>query len=160
MFAGTVEDLKLFMSELLIRDTFDSWEVVEARAETFYELSINGRIKRSFFDDETEVPRDFVTWKEIKDVFYRMIRGKRLPGLFRLVLCKEMTETERILRECGHSECEGSRLLLNIRYGDGRCVLTSGVSHKSFTMDRSLEQTWEAELRQFMKQKGIAIQEQ
>ena len=42
MFSGTVEELKLFMSVLLRGELFDSWEVTEAKVETFFELSVNG----------------------------------------------------------------------------------------------------------------------
>ena len=50
MFSGTVEELKPFMAVLLKGDLFDSWEVTEAKVETFFELSVNGRLKKDFFD--------------------------------------------------------------------------------------------------------------
>lgn len=158
MFSGTIEDLKSFMSALLIGDTFDSWEVVEAKAETFFELSVNGRIRKSFFDNEDDVIREFVVWKEIKDFFYRMIKGKRLPGLFRIVLCAEEQATEEFLKKCGADTSEkGSRLLLNIRYSNGECSVTGGVSHQTFSLDKTLEQAWDQELQRILKEKGIIV---
>ena len=158
MFAGKVEDLKAFMSALLIGESFDSWEVVEAKAETFFELSVNGRVKKSFFDAEDEITREFVSWKEIKELFYRMIKGKRLPGLLRIVLCADMEKTEELRKNSGADALEqGSRLLLNIRYSNGECIVTGGVSHQSFSLDKSLEQAWDKELQDILKNKGIVV---
>ena len=39
MVSGTIEELKSFMSLLLKGELFDSWEVIEAKVETFFETT-------------------------------------------------------------------------------------------------------------------------
>ena len=98
MFSGTVEELKSFMAVLLRGELFDSWEVTEAKVETFFELSVNGRLKKDFFEETETVNRDFVKWGEVKEIFFQTIKGKRLPGMLRIVLAADREWTERILK--------------------------------------------------------------
>lgn len=155
MFAGTVENLKQFMSALFGSDLLDSWEVVEAKAETFFELSVNGRLKKNFFDSGDEPARDFATWNEVKDFFYQMIKGKRLPGLFLLVLSPEEKIAAKVFGEAGKNPGEQARLMLNVRYANGECRITGGVAYREFTMDKALDEAWEKALREFLTKKGI-----
>ncbi len=161
MFSGTVEELKSFMALLLRGELFDSWEVTEAKVETFFELSVNGRLKKDFFEEPETVNRDFAKWGEIKEIFFQAIKGKRLPGMLRIVLAADREWTEQILRECGKEKEEaGASLYLNIRYSSTGCQLVSGVSHVGFTMDKSLDSAWDAALQNFLKQNGIIVSTQ
>lgn len=158
MFSGTVEDLKSFMSVLLRGELFDAWEVTEAKVETFCELSVNGRLKKDFFEEPDNLGRDFAKWGEIKEIFFQAIKGKRLPGMLRIVLAAEKERTGRILRECGKEKEEaGAVLYLNIRYSANGCQVISGVSHVGFTLDKSLEYAWDTELQSFLKENKIAV---
>lgn len=158
MFSGTVEELKPFMAVLLKGDLFDAWEVTEAKVETFFELSVNGRLKKDFFDEPENVNRDFAKWGEVKEIFFQAIKGKRLPGMFRVVLAAEGDRTEQILRDCGREREEaGAVLYLNIRYTANGCQVVSGVSHAGFTMDKTLEYAWDAALQDFLKKNGIVV---
>ena len=158
MFSGTVEELKPFMAVLLKGDLFDSWEVTEAKVETFFELSVNGRLKKDFFEEPDQVEREFARWGEVKELFFQAIKGKRLPGMLRVILAAEKERTEKLLAECGkEQEEQGAVLYLNIRYSANGCQLTGGVSHKGFTMDKTLEHAWDAALGQFLKGNGIIV---
>ena len=161
MFSGTIEELKSFMALLLRGELFDSWEVTEAKVETFFELSVNGRLKKDFFEESDTVTRDFAKWGEIKEIFFQAIKGKRLPGMLRIVLAAEKDWTERILKECGKAQEEaGATLYLNIRYSVSGCQVVSGVSHVGFTMDKTLDSAWDAALQEFLKKNGIIVSTQ
>ena len=158
MFAGTIEELKPFMTVLLKGELFDNWEVTEAKVETFFELSVNGRLKKDFFEEPSEVHREFAKWGEVKEIFFQAIKGKRLPGMFRVVLAAEQEWTEQILRDCGREKEEaGAVLYLNLRYTTSGCQVVSGVSHAGFTMDKTLEYAWDATLQDFLKKNGIIV---
>ena len=158
MFSGTIEDLKSFMSVLLRGELFDAWEVTEAKVETFFELSVNGRLKKDFFEKPDKIERKYARWGEIREIFFQAIKGKRLPGMLRIVLSAEKEWTERIVKECGQEQEEaGAVLYLNIRYSANGCQLVSGVSHAGFTMDKSLEYAWDTELQKFLKENNIAV---
>ncbi len=161
MFAGTVEDLKSFMALLLRGELFDSWEVVEAKVETFFELSVNGRLKKDFFDEQEALQRDFAKWGEVKEIFFQAIKGKRLPGMLRIVLAADRAWTERILNECGRTKEEaGASLYLNVRYSANGCQVVSGVSHTGFTLDKTLDSAWDTEIQEFFKKSGIVVSTQ
>lgn len=158
MFSGNVEELKPFMAILLKGELFDDWEIKEARVETFFELSVNGRLKKDFFEEPENITREFARWGEVKEIFFLTVKGKRLPGMFFVVLAARKEWTEKILRECGKEKEEaGAVLYLNIRYAAGRCRLAGGVSHTGFTMDKTLEYAWDKALQDFLKRNGIAV---
>lgn len=160
MFSATVEELKNFMTVLLRGTVFDTWEVSEARVETFFELSVNGRLKKDFFEEET-AGREFIYWGEVKDIFFQTVRGKRLPGLLRIVLAADGKWTGKILAECGKEKEEaGAVLYLNIRYTANGCQLVSGVSHPGFTMDKTLDAAWDKVLLDYLKENGIVVSTQ
>jgi len=161
MYSGTIEELKTFMALLLRGELFDTWEVTEAKVETFFELSVNGRLKKDFFEEPVEPHRDFVKWGEIKDLFFQAIKGKRLPGMLRIVLAADREWTERIVRECGKEKEEaGAALFLNIRYTAAGCQVISGVSHVGFTLDKTLDNAWDGALQEFFKRNGIIVSTQ
>lgn len=158
MFSGNVEELKTFMAVLLKGELFDNWEVTEAKVETFFELSVNGRLKKDFFEEPEQIAGEFARWGELKEIFFQAVKGKRLPGMLCVVLAAEKEWTGQILRECGRENEEaGAVLYLNIRYAAGSCRLISGVSHKGFTLDKTLEYAWDKELQNFLKEKKIAV---
>ena len=158
MFSGTVEELKAFMAVLLRGELFDAWEVTEAKVETFFELSVNGRLKKDFFEEPEAVRRDFVRWGEIKEIFFQAVKGKRLPGMLRIVLAADKEWTEQILKECGKAQEEaGASLYLNIRYSANGCQVVSGVSHVGFTLDKTLDNAWDVALLEFFKRNGITV---
>lgn len=158
MFSGNVEELKTFMAVLLKGELFDNWEVTEAKVETFFELSVNGRLKKDFFEEPEQIAGEFARWGELKEIFFQAVKGKRLPGMLCVVLAAEKEWTGQILRECGRENEEaGAVLYLNIRYTAGSCRLISGVSHKGFTLDKTLEYAWDKALQNFLKEKEIAV---
>ena len=161
MFSGTVEDLKSFMALLLRGELFDAWEVTEAKVETFFELSVNGRLKKDFFKEPDTVQREFAKWGEVKEIFFQAVKGKRLPGMLRIVLAADRERTKQILKECGKEQEEaGASLYLNIRYSASGCQVISGVSHAGFTMDKTLDLAWDAALQEYFKKNGIAVSTQ
>ena len=158
MFSGTVEELKSFMALLLRGELFDTWEVTEAKVETFFELSVNGRLKKDFFEEPETVRRDFARWGEVKEIFFQAIKGRRLPGMLRIVLAADRTWADRILEECGKAKEEaGASLYLNIRYSAGGCQVISGVSHAGFTLDKTLDAAWDTALQEFFKKNEIVV---
>lgn len=156
MFAGKNLELKKFMGALLAGKLFDSWQLKEAKAETFFELSVNGRLRKEFSEELGGEKREFALWGEIRELFYSAIKGKRLPGLLFLVLAADDERKSKVLRECGKEQEEaGAALYLNIRYTAEGCMLTAGVSHVGFTMDKSLDMAWDQEIERFLKENDI-----
>ena len=139
-----IEELGKFMSMLLAGDTFDTWEVMEAKAETFCEFKVNGKINREFFDtEEKESLQEYAKWQDVKPLFYQAIKGKKLPLAFSVVLLLPKTQ-----------EQDGKRFL-NIRYTKQGCVLTTGYAQQTFSLDKTTEQEWDVLAGEWLKEKGI-----
>lgn len=139
-----IEELGKFMSMLLSGDTFDTWEVIEAKADTFCEVRLSGKIKKDFFDtEERETLPEYAKWQDVKPLFYQAIKGKKLPLAFSVVLLLPNKE-----------EQEGNRFL-NIRYTKQGCVITTGYSQQTFSMDKTAEQAWDILAGEWLKEKGI-----
>ena len=54
MLAIKINDIKTFMNQLLIGDTFDAFPMAEASIAAFSTFSIDGRINKDFFDTDTQ----------------------------------------------------------------------------------------------------------
>ena len=58
MLALKINDVKSFMNQLLIGDTFDSFSLVEASITTFSNFTIDGKIHKDFFDTDFQISTD------------------------------------------------------------------------------------------------------
>ena len=48
-----IKDVKNFMNQLLIGQTFDDFSLVEASITTFCSFTIDGKLHRDFFDSDS-----------------------------------------------------------------------------------------------------------
>ena len=90
----------------------------------------------------------------------RFRRGKKAPASFQFILHLKPELTEDLLRKEGDSEllsCVGA-LVLTIRYKDGEATLLSGISMKSFTINKNADILWDKAIRRFLQSKGIAFE--
>ena len=76
MLALKINDVKSFMNQLLIGDTFDSFSLVEASITTFSNFTIDGKIHKDFFDTDTVQnmnfnDSDYCPWKELKSYCFQ-----------------------------------------------------------------------------------------
>ena len=63
------------MSHLLLKDTFDHFSFIEGEITTFNTFTIDGFLKKDFFD---EAPEDVHShWKDVREFCFQIIRGKR-----------------------------------------------------------------------------------
>ena len=49
-----INDVKNFMNQLLIGQTFDDFSLVEASITTFCSFTIDGKLHRDFFDSDSK----------------------------------------------------------------------------------------------------------
>lgn len=90
MIALRIEEQKKFTSGLFIGELFDQFLLREADIVTFNRFTIDGRVRRGYYTGEEQEEGkigEFSSWRTIKPVCFSLIRGKRLPETFRIVLC-------------------------------------------------------------------------
>lgn len=155
MVALEIEDLKEFTSRLFVGEAFDACLLVEARFATFGIFEIDGTVQKDYFNSgEMEEKRigAYVRWSAVKPFCYFLIKGKRLPVSFKIVFKLSPAAVERFLADRGipmaPERVEG--LYMNIRYEGQKLTCVTGTSLKIFTLDKTLEQQWDAAVKGFL----------
>jgi len=162
MKAYNAEDLKTFTAGLFTGDVFDGFLLQEAEFTTCCSFSVDGKACREWFEDETpeqEHTEEYCSWKDIRPFCFGLIRGKRKPVRFRIVLRCSPEQAERFIKEeelpVSISDIGG--LFLNIRYESGKLVCISMASMNTFTADRTLENAWDRNAEKFFLSGRIAV---
>lgn len=142
-----IEDIKSFMNELLVNEKYDSFYLYEIRLKTSLDYYISGKINKEFYDTEEEREElyDYVSWGEVKHTVFELIKGNRLPISFKVILMFNRENIERII-EMNNLPIrpeDVSNLSMNIYYEDGNLLVTTGISLKIFTLDKTLEHLWD-----------------
>ena len=162
MVALKVEDIKQFTSRLFIGTTFDRFLVREADIVTFNAFHMDGRIRPGYYTQEEMGEKgieEYSPWGTMKPVCFSLIKGKRLPGSFQIVLQLDKKQTQRFLTDRNLSvraEQVGG-LYLNIRYENGELYCVTGTSVNFFTLDKSLDGEWDEAVKQFFKRNKIPV---
>lgn len=163
MFVCMVSDVRDFMEKLFLKDTFDGFQLMEAVIVTANTFVVDGHIRKEYYTreewDELE-EKTISRWRELRPLCFQMIKGKKTPESMKLVFRMSDSGVEKMLGQSGltYSSSEIEGLFLNVRYENQNLQLTSGVSMKVFTMDKSLERFWEQRLQGFLKQAEIVCE--
>lgn len=160
MIALKLTNRKLFMKHLLLAETFDHFLFIEGEITTFSKFSIDGYLQKSFFEDTEQPNVEFSFWKQIRDYCFSIIKGKQTPLNFKFIFSLSPENTARLITQNQldfHPE-DVQGLYLNIRFDGTDLLCITGTSLKTFSMDRSLEQTWDKMVQKFFIQKDIAFE--
>lgn len=164
MTALIIEDGKLFVSRLLAGDVFDKFYVGESTINTFAQFKLGGSLNKDYYsDDEWEMlgGRNLCLWSEIRPLAYDMIKGHKLPVSFQFVL-QLSDENTRWLLERNQSAVkpeEVQGLYMNLRYEKNTFTCVTGISFKTFIMDKTVEHLWDETVKTFFRQHKIAFTE-
>ena len=162
MIALQIQDVKDFMSRLLIGNDFDHFWLCEASITTFSTFTIDGALHTGFFETEearklTETGRTCALWKEVKPFCFSIIKGKRTPLHFKIIFQLSRKNTEKLLldkRSSWRSE-DIFGLYLNLQYDGSSLICTTGTSVKTFTLDKSLDHIWDEMVMRFFQKQQI-----
>lgn len=147
-----VEEIKEFMNELLVNERYDSFYMFEARVKTALDYYISGKYNMEFYDNDDKELMDepgditeYVCWKDIKHTVYELIKGRRLPISFKIIL---MFNRDNIIRLVEMNNLpirpeDICGLYMNIYYENGEMLVTTGTSLGIFTLDKTLENLWD-----------------
>lgn len=134
---------KTCMAHLLLKPTFHTFSFIEGDVVTFNHFHIDGELYKDFFDEAPD--QEYSLWKDVQEYFLQMIRGKRTPLSFKIILSLNPEEFPRFLSEhdLAFSPENIQGLYLNLRYDGKELQCVTGTSTKTFTMDKTLEQEWD-----------------
>jgi len=165
MIALQIQDIKNFMSKLLLSQTFDNFLLVEGSVTTYNTFRIEGRVHKDFFTaeeiEEKELEnREFSLWEEVKPFCLELIKGKKTPLSFKFTFQLPKENTAKLLTSAGITSIQSeniSGLLLNIRFDNGTLCVITATNLTLFTLDKSLEHAWDDMVKRFLKQQEISF---
>lgn len=164
MIALTIEDGRLFVSKLLVQNTFDKFYVGESVVKTFADFKMGGSLNAGYFSNDEQQQLDgrhLCLWSEIKPFAYQLIKGHKLPVSFQFVL-QLSDENTRWLLEKNKSSVPADAvegLYMNLRYEKNEFSCVTGISFKTFILDKTVEQLWDETVKTFFRQQHIAVTE-
>lgn len=163
MLSIKILDVKQFMHCLLLEPTFDRFLLREASVKAGVSYAIDGKINTDFYDsDEQEElnKQQYCYYEEQRPFLFSFIRGKKTPLSFKIVFLLAPSNIEKLLEQnhLSYRFEDINALVFNLHFDQGTLTCTSGTSLKVFTLDKTLEQVWEQNLKAFLKAKQISFE--
>ena len=148
----SIDEKTEYLKELFEKEKYDSFYLYEVRVKTKLDYYVNGRLNREYFDTEEQADLpEYVEWKDIKQIVYSYIKGKRLPIGFKIILMFNRENISRLLEmnNLPVKTEDVSALFMNVVYEHESLSVTTGTSLKIFTMDKTLEHVWDDTVKKY-----------
>lgn len=166
MIALKMIEAKDFMNKLLCQNVFDHFLLQEAAIHTNVAYHIDGALQKDFYcEEELEAGQltglSFAPYGLLRSQCFNLIKGKKTPSYFKFSLLLSPENLKRTLSQTGSSFTENdiSAVFLNIRFQNGELTITTGISYRIFSVDKTLEHEWDALLKRFLTKNEIAFEE-
>ncbi len=170
----TIKNTGLFMTRLLSEKetAFDNFLLNEASVISGISYIIDGRLNKNFYS-ETDYEQmrsealekhqifseDFIRFNKVKPFCYNCIKGKNTPLSFKFVFHLPKEEVLKLVEniDCGFSINDINSLNITIKYDGTATTCTTAISLKVFTLDKTLENSWDNYIYGFLTTNGINI---
>ena len=164
MISLTIKDTKNFMSQLLIKETFDTLYISEADISTAITSSINGSINKDYYTNEEYEQlslKKYSTWSTVKPICFDIIKGKKVPSSMKIVFILPENICESIISyySLPFSLSDISALCINVRYINGNVTITTGSSLNIFTLDKAVDNALDDYIKKFLDNASIDFEE-
>lgn len=166
MIALELPEVRVFMNKLLCSEMFDNFLLQEASIQNSISYHIEGSLQAGFFsEDELEQEHltgfSFIPYGRVRTQCFDLIKGKRTPSFFKFVLLLSPSNLEKTLLQSGSSLStqDITAAFLNLKFQNGKLLLTTGISYRTFTIDKSFEQSWDTLVKRFLKNHEILFEE-
>lgn len=165
MIALNIPEVKQFMAKLLTMNTFDDFLLREMELQTFTNFKITGQLNEEFYTKEEleeKTETDFVQWNDVRNTVFSMIKGNKTPLSLKIVFQLPANSLEELVIRAGGKiqRNEVGGLYLNVRFDKGNLHIITGVAIKTFTLDKTLEQEWDAEVKNILRANGVIFEEE
>lgn len=166
MIALNLPEIKFFMNQLLCCETFDSFLLQEAVLQKDITWSFDGKINADFYSEE-ELEEQFLTgfsflpFGKTRSICFDMVKGKRAPSYFKFVFLLSPDNMKRTLQTINSSFTENDigAMFINLKFQNGQLLLTTGVSYRIFSVDKTVEHEWDRLVKMFLKNHEIVFEE-
>ena len=163
MISLKILEMNRFMGKLLKGENFDGFLLKEGFLRTNIEYRFQGQLFVDYFDTEEQekLEEKYVYWGELRPTVFELIKGKRTPLAFSFTLLLTKNDTTQLLarRQVNVGE-DSPSLFLQVRFDHGTGHIVTGTARNTFSLDKSLDEAWDAEVRQLMKAMELAVEEE
>ena len=166
MIALKIAEVKDFMNKLLCQDVFDHFLIQEAVITTNVSCHIDSTLQKDFYtleelEEQNLTGLSFVPYGLLRSSCFNLIKGKKTPSYFKFSLLLSPENLKRTLSQTGSSFTENdiSAVFLNIRFQNGELTVTTGISYRIFSTDKTLEHEWDTLLKRFLTKNQISFDE-
>ena len=165
MLALALTNKKDFMNKFLKTEIFDHFLLQEGIVVSFASYVIDGTITKGFYTD-TEAEElgiktfHFLPFSMLRPRIFNLIKGKKAPSSFKFVLMLSPENQKRTMERIGSSytPADISAMSMNIKFQNQMLTLTTGISYRIFSTDKTLEPEWDKFVRQFLSQHDISFE--
>lgn len=163
MISLKILEMNRFMGKLLKGEHFDGFLLKEGFLRTGMEYRFQGRVFPEYFDSEEQekLSEEYTYWGEVKPFVFELVKGKRTPLAFSFTLLLTKSDTTQLLarRQVNVGEDTPS-LFLQVRFDHGVGHIVTGTARNTFTLDKSLDEAWDTEVKQILKAMELAVEEE
>lgn len=144
-------NVKSFMNRLLLQPTFDDWGFQGADILALTQYSVSGTLNTRYLTENEKMERGDTELKfgEVRPILASIIKAGRTPSLIKMVLACPVSLLD------GHTSIGAQSYLMTIHFHDGILKLTGGISMRTFSMDRTDSQFWDAHFPKVLSQLQI-----
>lgn len=174
MKAFSVPEVKPFMAGLLQGQLFHGWELRSAELGLLSRIEIQGSVNPDYLTEEEKKNRTspYLLWDEIQPKVRALIQGGHTPSYMNITLAMPPSRVPDIAQDFVES------FLINIRFdtgshpeisgqpaaqpalhskSSGSLLLVTGMSARSFSMDKTPERLWDEKIPAYFKAHKILI---
>lgn len=163
MISLKILEMNRFMGKLLKGENFDGFLLKEGFLRTNIEYRFQGQLFSEYFDtaEQEKLEEKYVYWGELRPTVFELIKGKRTPIGFSFTLLLPKNNTKELLarRQVNVGE-DSPSLFLQIRFEHGVGHIVTGTARNTFTLDKSMDEAWDAEVKQLLKAMELAVEEE
>ncbi|MBU5479299.1 hypothetical protein KQI69_08790 [Eubacterium sp. MSJ-13] len=162
MLSFKINDIKITMAHLLLKETFDEFFLEDSKVVTFATFEINGKRNLNWYDDDEKENQlsALLYWREARGFLFDYIKGKKTPEYMKFSLKASREAAEKILEGSGVLSrylSEQPDMYLQIKYEKGELTMVTGITHREFTMDKTLDRGWDDAVREWIKTLKISV---
>lgn len=166
MIALNLLEIKDFMHKLLCTEVFDNFLLREATICGSCTWEIDGSLHADFYSSEELEAQgltglSYLPFGQVRPQCFNLIKGKRTPSYFKFVFLLSPANLARTLEQT-HSTFSPediTGMFLNLKFSHGTLCITTGISYRIFSVDKSLEQEWDSLVKRFLKNHEITFEE-
>ena len=166
MIALYLPEIRIFMNKLLCTEVFDNFLLQEASIQNSIHYHIEGTLHTDFYSQE-ELEQEhlegltFIPFGKVRTQCFDLIKGKRTPSFFKFVLLLSPANLEKTLQQTGSTltSQDVTAAFMNLKFQNNKLLLTTGISYRAFTTDKTLDREWDTLIKKFLKNHEILFEE-